>query len=143
MTLAQAGSRSDDANFTEDNIDASTLKLFTEGEYFREVIDQMEVDQSLIATEQLIDKPDYHATKEYNFWDKIFENEIHTHYNEAIKHFEEMDFYKAFNSAFHNMFGSRDSYRTRCEKGIIEPNYDLLMKYMNLVLPKEELIRNH
>ena len=134
MTLAQAGSRSDDANFTEDNIDASTLKLFTEGEYFREVIDQMEVDQSLIATEQLIDKHDYHAMTEYNFWDKIFENEIHTHYNEAIKHFEEMDFYKAFNSAFHNMFGSRDSYRTRCEKGIIEPNYDLLMKYMNLQL---------
>jgi leucyl-tRNA synthetase len=127
MTLAQAGSRSDDANFTDENTDASTLNLFTEGEYFREVIDQMEVDQSL-------DKHDYHATKEYNFWDKIFENEIHTHYNEAIKHFEEMDFYKAFNSAFHNMFGSRDSYRTKCEKGIIEPNYDLLMKYMNLQL---------
>ena len=116
IALAIAGSDIDDANFTDNNAVNAILKLTTEKEWCTNMIDNM-------TTINIFDV-------DYTFWDTIFDTELNWCIDIVYNHYQNMDFQKVIVDGFYGILNIRDSYKSKYEKSIIQPNYVLLHKFI-------------
>jgi leucyl-tRNA synthetase len=115
MALATAGSGIDDANFTDSNATNALLKLSSEKAWITSIIDRC-VD----LLESPID----------NFWDKVFDSELDRCMDRVRLAYLDTDYQKVIVDGFYGMLSIRDSYKTKYEQGVIEPNYNMLRKFI-------------
>ena len=117
IALAKAGSSINDADFTEENASSSILKLTTEMEWCKQIIDEFDE-----KTEKC----------KYNFWDFVFDNEIDICVDKTTKYFERMEFRKAIISGFDEILINRNEYRLKYRSGIINRSDRLIKKYLTV-----------
>lgn len=115
IALAEAGSGIEDANFTDRNADAAVLRLSAELEWFKEMINMLHCLEE---------------SKEELYWDKVFKNETLWRVTRCIEHYEAMEYQKVLVEGFYEMMNARDSYRLKCEQGLINMNKTILITYM-------------
>lgn len=100
IALADAGDTMDDANFVEDNANAAVLRLYTQKEWMEEVIKGIEEGKF--------------RDGEYNFNDKVFENEMNKFILAADNAYQNMYYRDALKYSFFELQSSRDRYRDAC-----------------------------
>jgi leucyl-tRNA synthetase len=105
LTLADAGSGPDDANFDEKLANSSVLKLYTEKIWCFEMIDLINAK----ADNYEIDVTEYSP-------DSAFYYQIEVAMMESEKQYEKMQYQKVTASGFYRFLSIRDVYKTRCQK---------------------------
>ena len=118
IALAEAGTGMDDGNFTEGNAQAAILKLFTEREWCQKmIIELIKSERKEVAA---------------NFWEKVFLAQIMECLTKCEYFFETKNFFKALIHGFYNLFSARDEYRRKYESKVIECNYEIILKYLEI-----------
>ncbi|CAH6421118.1 Leucyl-tRNA synthetase [uncultured virus] len=121
IALAMAGSGINDANFDEINARDAISKLTNEKEWCLKMINE------------IINNSDINNMNK-NFWDELFENELNYCLVSTTRSMDQLDFQKAITSGFFNILNSRDKYRLKYEKNIIQINYDSIRYYLQIHL---------
>ncbi len=116
IALASAGSGMDDANFVEQNANSAILRLDTEKEFCKQIIDYIKISNY-----------DFENT----FWDDLFENDILICTKNTEEMFNDMNFHAALTVGFYNMLTIRDNYRNKCNSNIIKINPKSMLKFLN------------
>jgi len=106
----------DDANFTDANANEAILKLSTEMEFCKKLIDKI--------VKCSPDEP------KRTFWDTVFENEINRCIMETSEQMEKMNSQKVIFHGFYGLLTARDNYRSMYKNKFISPNYKLLHRYL-------------
>ncbi len=96
IALADAGDTIADSNFVEDVADSTILRLFTNKEWFEEIVK----DQDKLRTGEL-----------NSFQDALFDNEMNGLVLETRKHYEETSYKLALKAGFYDFLNARDTYR--------------------------------
>lgn len=116
VALADAGDTMDDANFVEDNANAAILRLFTQKEWIEEVLKGIEQGKF--------------REGEFNFNDRVFENEINKLIQAADAAYADMYYREALKNSFFELQSSRDRYRDACaQEGM---HKDLLQRFIEV-----------
>ncbi|AYV81977.1 MAG: leucyl-tRNA synthetase [Homavirus sp.] len=124
MSLAMSGSFSDDANFTDNNVNNIILKLTAEKEWCFSIIDSFSTNST----------DSTYATNSTNFWDIVFGVELDWTVEKTTKHYMDMDFQKVVVDGIHGLYTIRDNYRSKYENKVIEQNLTMLKKYLDVHL---------
>lgn len=104
LTLAEAGSDMNDANFVEQNANSAILKLATEKDWCIEMINL------------LCNSLEVHVL---TFWDEIFEQEIFQCIIETEEFYSQLEYQKAIVNGFYKMLSIRDNLRLKYESNLI------------------------
>lgn len=108
----------DDANFTEANANEAILRLSTEIEFCKEMIDK------------IISNPNNDNNNNITFWDNVFENEINKCIMETTMQMDNMNFQKVVHYGFYSLLTARDNYRSMYKNKFIICNYGLMYRYI-------------
>lgn len=103
LALADAGDGLDDANFVRSVTNASILKLTKEIDWVK--------DTMALAKEGAL------RTGEYNFFDKVFENQMNKTVASTDKHYAGMLFREAIQCCWFGLQNTRDEYRNAVANG--------------------------
>jgi len=96
--LADAGDTLDDANFEVPTATAGLLRLYTQAEWVKETLEEIE-------------KNKYSDAEATSFEDKVFECEINLAIEQTRHHYERTNFRDALKSGFFTLQTARDNYR--------------------------------
>ncbi|OWB65780.1 hypothetical protein B5S30_g1111 [[Candida] boidinii] len=112
VALADAGDTIEDANFDESNANAAILRLFNLKEWAEDVKKNL----------------DTFRTGEYNFFDKLFDNEMNYLIEQTYKHYDETNFKNGLKYGLFDYQYSRDYYREVSQhEGM---HKDLILRYI-------------
>lgn len=114
LALADAGDSIEDANFEDSTANAAILRLYTLLEW----------------SEEQIKKIDSLRTGEYNFYDKVLENELNQLVGLTQKAYEATYYREALKYGFYEFQGARDHYQLACQD--IGMHKDLVKQYIKL-----------
>jgi len=113
MALADAGDTVEDANFVTSTADAGILRIYTLVEWVKEMIE---------------DKTMKSRSKNPNFHDTVFMNEMNLKLKEAHDAYDKLLFKEALKTGFFELQTARDKYRELCgEDGMCS---DLIMQFI-------------
>ncbi|EPZ31038.1 leucyl-tRNA synthetase [Rozella allomycis CSF55] len=91
------GDQVEDANFEESNANAAILRLYTFMEFSQEVYEKPELFRS--------------ESEEFNFHDRVFENEINKSIKLTNEAFEQMTFAEAMKHGLYELANAKDRYK--------------------------------
>ncbi|GMF71021.1 unnamed protein product [[Candida] boidinii] len=112
VALADAGDTIEDANFDESNANAAILRLFNLKEWAEDVKKNL----------------DTFRTGEYNFFDKLFDNEMNYLIEQTYKHYDETNFKNGLKYGLFDYQYSRDYYREVSQQEGMHK--DLILRYI-------------
>lgn len=112
LALADAGDTVEDANFEDSTANAAILRLYTILEW----------------SEDQISKADTFRTGEFNFYDKIFENEMNKLLLACEAAYEATYYREALKYGVYEMQAAKDAYQLACTEGGMHK--DLVLRYI-------------
>ena len=121
IALADAGDSIDDANFVFANADASLLRLYTQIQWFDEILKN---PAGLLSAEN----DDTEAA--YNFQDKVFDSAISKALAAADKAYSRALYREALLHAFYDLLAARDSYRAMCDTLGVPMKRSLIFRFI-------------
>ena len=118
LTLAE-GDGIEDADFRDIIADGNLKKLYSEKEWFEEIINNFN---------------DFSNKDEYNFWDIVFDIEIIDSFTKAFEFYNNYKFRSVVYESFYKILSARDKYRILYEKKHIPINKNLMKKFIDCSL---------
>lgn len=118
ISLADAGDGVEDANFEEAVASQIILRLYNLKEWCEEILR----DDTLRSADN----------STYNFFDKLFLNEMHTLVHEAYAHYAATDYKVALKSVLYDFTSCRDFYREATIASSIPMHAGLVRRYIEL-----------
>ncbi|KAF4818500.1 Leucine--tRNA ligase [Colletotrichum siamense] len=112
--LADAGDTNGDSNFEEDVANQAILRLYT----LREWCDDVVKNKSELRT------------GEFNFFDKVFNNEMNVIAKEAIQQYTDTSYKLALKASFYDFNNALSFYRESCSS--IKMHHDLVIRFIEL-----------
>jgi leucyl-tRNA synthetase len=120
ISLTQAYSGLDDANFLTKNAEVAVNKLYNELEWMKLTINQI----------VNINK----ASSNLNYWDTVFECNINQTFNQVNDYYKKHQFQKIISVGFFTMLQYRDNYRTMYINNVIDMNSIVMINYIQKLL---------
>jgi len=96
FALADSGDTTEDANFLDETVDTAVLRIYTQVEWIKETIANLET---------------FRAGEPHSFFDLIFESEINRAISQTEANYERLKFREALLTGFWNIQSARDTYR--------------------------------
>ena len=119
LTLAEAGTGMDDANFTDKNGTTAILRLSIEKEWCLKLLNR--ISESNLLTELTI-------------WDHIFEQELNQCLADVTNYYKKMEYQKVISHGFNKIQSIRDNYRNKYESKIIPFSKQHMIMYLEKFL---------
>ena len=112
FALADAGDALEDANFVENTANAAILRLFTQIELFKNILNN----------------ESSYRKGEYNFHDKVFESSMNQCIKDTQAAYEATLYREALKHGFFSLQNHRDLYRDECS----DMHFDLLKRFIRV-----------
>ncbi|KAI1119890.1 hypothetical protein F5Y10DRAFT_259415 [Nemania abortiva] len=138
ITIADAGDSIEDANFEETVANKTILKLYELKKWLEEMILEPKLIDSLGQHVQLRDShpgKSFDTTQrigDFNFWDKLFQNELRYLVAETEKSYDSLLFKAAVRFGFYDLTALRDFYREATRASGCRMHHDLVRYYAKL-----------
>ncbi|KAF4323414.1 hypothetical protein BBO99_00003136 [Phytophthora kernoviae] len=114
FACADAGDGMDDANYALDTCRMAILRLTTEEEWIKRVVE----DKTSLRTGEL------------NFNDKVFMNQMNNLINVTASFYERLQWREGLHTGFFEYQIARDSYRDICSRGEVAMHHDVIMRFI-------------
>lgn len=114
FACADAGDGMDDANFALDTCNMAILRLTTEEEWIKSILE----DQASLRTGEL------------NFNDKVFVHQMNNLLDETAKFYERLQWREGLHKGFFEYQIARDSYRDICIRSEVPMHRDVINKFI-------------
>ncbi|KAG7401107.1 hypothetical protein PHYBOEH_002990 [Phytophthora boehmeriae] len=114
FACADAGDGMDDANYALDTCRMAILRLTTEEEWIKRVVE----DKASLRTGEL------------NFNDKVFMNQMNNLINVTASFYERLQWREGLHTGFFEYQIARDSYRDICSRSEVAMHHDVIMRFI-------------